>query len=714
MRHQKKVRYDTRIRSANTFVFASIIFALLLLLAFSGTRQPFSSAEVKFSDISASGLAIMPASCPSAPENPDYPHDTCSSTFVATCVGSPPTISSGDQVVWGAQASGGTPPYTRFVWSDSEGREGDTGSVSNWGPIGYSTPGTVQGNVIVVDSMGATASASCSVTVQSNINGPALSINKVLLYRSEGDTVASNDILTYRMYISNSGTTDQNWLDVHDHIPTNTKLFWQGGGTDYNSSGQIAGGVDGNGDIWWQQQYAPAGWSGYVDFSVQVDANAPEGAQICNTARISSQEVSVQNSNTVCNPVSDINGPDLTPVSLVPNQVTVNVATEFTGTMENTGNEDTPDFHSTVYVCQKDDTACMGAVASQSAWDQVMAFLQPTAHAAEAILINLTGPSIAAGAEGEQKGTQTFTEEGEYMMRLCADLPDNDVDETNEANNCGDWTLLVVGPAGDGCTLSASRSSLKKPGTVTLTGSIDAWLITDWTGTLTDIGTVGDSNPGPWSVWVDADASFTLEGSYTWLGLPIDTFLCSTSVDVLDDDDEDDTLCGDGSLPPGGDLSRCPTTCTESGSYPRCSDATHIEYLDPDSCTPNVRLCEYAKYDYGCIGADGDAVCTTPPPPSATFDVNPTLVRAGTRVHVVATAEHVDTCDITSSATPADGRHLPGSRGNSWQVSADYQSSPIQGQTIFSLHCDGLLRNTAIDESITVNLVPKFEEPPPR
>lgn len=38
----------------------------------------YSSVEIVFAEPSPGGLSIVPASCPSVPTNPDYPHDTCS------------------------------------------------------------------------------------------------------------------------------------------------------------------------------------------------------------------------------------------------------------------------------------------------------------------------------------------------------------------------------------------------------------------------------------------------------------------------------------------------------------------------------------------------------------------------------------------------------------------------------------------------------------
>src|SRR3989344_8966983 len=313
MRHLKHVRLGM-FRSANMFVFAGILLALLALSAFSGAREPFSSAEVKFTDASAGGLSIMPASCPSDPHwegecNPECIITTTPSSYNAGSVG---TI----QIHWEAQQP---PPENDSQITTMVFEVSSIGGVYGAGTLDVAAPQSsfvYKFDGAYLDTYGTVlGSFTCSapVTVNNIVEPPVhqLYINQTLLYRSAGEAVAPGDIISYRMYIKNSGTADQNWLDVHDHIPTYTKLAWQGGGTDYNSSGQIAGGVDGNGDIWWQQQYAPALWSGYVDFNVRVDADAPNGAQICNAARISSQEIGAKPSNTVCNPVAVDLLPDL-------------------------------------------------------------------------------------------------------------------------------------------------------------------------------------------------------------------------------------------------------------------------------------------------------------------------------------------------------------------------------------------------------------------
>lgn len=65
-------------------IFATVAGAVGVLLFVAGlltsfdTTPEFSSVEIAFAEQSPSGLAIVPASCPSVPSNPDFPHNTCS------------------------------------------------------------------------------------------------------------------------------------------------------------------------------------------------------------------------------------------------------------------------------------------------------------------------------------------------------------------------------------------------------------------------------------------------------------------------------------------------------------------------------------------------------------------------------------------------------------------------------------------------------------
>jgi len=269
----------------------------------------FLSSEVKFTDNSASGLSIMPASCPSrahwdkecnAPQSPNCAISVSPSTITA---GQTNTV----RVTWATGAPTAVISQDSLV-AEIRGSITGIGAVFSSGTLDIAAPSgsfdfTYSGGYF--DALGQQLDT-FRCTARLTVNGApqtSLYINQVQLYRAPGSTVYPGDRISYRMYVQARG--DQNWLTIRDRIPAYTTLIWQGGGTDNgNSCSQIPGCVDGNGDVWWAQQYAPSGWSGYVDFTVQVANTVPNGSQICNTGRAESQEVSTKYSNEICNPVA--------------------------------------------------------------------------------------------------------------------------------------------------------------------------------------------------------------------------------------------------------------------------------------------------------------------------------------------------------------------------------------------------------------------------
>jgi hypothetical protein len=144
--------------------------------------------------------------------------------------------------------------------------------------------------------------------------------------------------------------------------------------------------------------------------------------------------------------------PDLTPIALTPHTVIAGQASTFTATLLNGGTAATPNFSSTIFVCAQGDAACQSSILGQnssSVWTKVLAFISKVAHAAASINITLTGAPIPANTSGTQSGTYTFASPGTYQARLCADLPANQVTESNENNNCGNWEILSVCPSGN-------------------------------------------------------------------------------------------------------------------------------------------------------------------------------------------------------------------------------------------------------------------------
>ena len=273
-------------------------FVLLVGLAVIGVsfiQQPqgaFTSSEVHFADASPSGMQIVPASCPSGPH------------WVGACT------TTQDQCTLSATLNSGN-GTVNLVWY--------TGTLSGYDESQYTIGGTLPplGYVYPAGNMNVTAPAqpttytysvwysdlsgdtirttTCTASVAGTGSSNPLYINKVIV---GGTSVNPGDIIHYRVYIENGGSSAVSNLNVRDVIPPNTTYVWQGGGTDTNSNG-VSGGA-----LTWQQVTAPIGWYGYVDFTVRVNAGVAAGTQICNKATISAQGIAGVDSGTVCSTVT--------------------------------------------------------------------------------------------------------------------------------------------------------------------------------------------------------------------------------------------------------------------------------------------------------------------------------------------------------------------------------------------------------------------------
>ena len=122
---------------------------------------------------------------------------------------------------------------------------------------------------------------------------------------------------------------------------------------------------------------------------------------------------------------------------------------------------------------------------------------------------------------------------------------------------------------------------------------------------------------------------------------------------------------------------------------PRCSGNDLV-----DSCTgATIQTCYF-----GCVSG----ACYVVPAPSAALKAIPSLVHSG------------DTTIVSWSALNVASCTLSGTNGNSWTgiSSPGKTSSPIIGQTIYTLHCIGNpgAQPPSVDKSVTVNLIPSFNE----
>ena len=146
-------------------------------------------------------------------------------------------------------------------------------------------------------------------------------------------------------------------------------------------------------------------------------------------------------------------------------------------------------------------------------------------------------------------------------------------------------------------------------------------------------------------------------------------------------------------------FSACPSgyvlqggSCVLAGSCstpPRCSGNDLV-----NSCTgATIQSCAF-----GCASG----ACIVIPAPTATLSASSSLVHSGDIATVSWTSQNVTSCTVS------------GTNGDSWTglSSSGKTSLPILAQTIYNLHCIGYVgaNPSAIDKSVTVNIIPGFEE----
>ena len=113
-----------------------------------------------------------------------------------------------------------------------------------------------------------------------------------------------------------------------------------------------------------------------------------------------------------------------------------------------------------------------------------------------------------------------------------------------------------------------------------------------------------------------------------------------------------------------------------------------------NSCTnATIQACAY-----GCASG----ACNPPPALSATLKATPSLLHIGATTNLTWTSENASSCTVV------------GNNGDSWSgTSFDGQvSSPIQGETTFTLHCVGVSGSVppTVDKTEVVDIIPQFNE----
>jgi hypothetical protein len=151
---------------------------------------------------------------------------------------------------------------------------------------------------------------------------------------------------------------------------------------------------------------------------------------------------------TIVVPTSSDPMPNLTASTVTPTTATVNVPVAFKSTISNNGNASTGhSFHNFFQVSDAD----------------------PSSFSAPVELTSTVMQTLNGGASAVTTKNYTFTSTGTYNVRACADKSSSantgTVDESNENDNCGAWTLVTVSPLSNLPNLTASSVT---PTTATL------------------------------------------------------------------------------------------------------------------------------------------------------------------------------------------------------------------------------------------------------
>ncbi len=215
--------------------------------------------------------------------------------------------------------------------------------------------------------------------------------------------------------------------------------------------GLTAGAPDGSGNCTWDG-YA---WGGGPDLNSDTIGwvhakGASYGITGTGTACVSSQPA------------------DLVPGTLMPTGTTQGDPTTFIGGINNIGGTDTAQFGSNIYVCPHADGPCESSALTMhtpTLLGRITAFIYPVVHAASWFKIPLSRVSVVAHNSGQATGTHTFDTAGSFDLNFCADIPLNEVPESDDspASNCNDWgltfTVCPTGQTWNGAACIASQLS---------------------------------------------------------------------------------------------------------------------------------------------------------------------------------------------------------------------------------------------------------------
>ncbi|TSD05641.1 MAG: hypothetical protein Greene07147_346 [Parcubacteria group bacterium Greene0714_7] len=303
----------------------------------------------------------------------------------ASCTASPTSVYTGETVTWNASASGGVPVYS-YSWSGTDGLSGISALISKT----YSITGTKTGSVTVTNTSTTNLQGNrqCSggtlVASQSTTEDGAV-------YNSSGDSAMCDSItpaggccsVSAKEVLSSGGQ------------PVNTYYQW----TSYSGASLVT-----------KDSYSTVsgGNTNNYYYSAGFKTNAMSTTASCS------------NSVAVSVVLSDLTAGAISPTSAV-----TNVTKTFSATITNVGNPATGSGFTNLF---QRATSSSGANTVDIGTD--------------------TSPNISANGSDVTTLSYAFPSAGTWYLRACADKNSSAgsgvINESNETNNCGAWTAVIV------------------------------------------------------------------------------------------------------------------------------------------------------------------------------------------------------------------------------------------------------------------------------
>ena len=582
-------------------------------------------------------------------------NSTSSGALSGSCSVSPTSVYTGSPVTWTASAWGGAGSYT-YSWSGTDSLSGAVASISKT----YTTVGTKTASITITSPSGAT-----SVTLQGEKH--CSGGTKVGSYGTTEDGVGFT-LNTSSMAGVCAGITPAGGccsVDVRETL---------------NSAGQPVN------TYYRYEAYSNASLASKTSTS----GSTTRHNYLAGMATASNASVTASCSNSV---VVGVSLADLTTGSLSPASVTAGVNTTFTAGVTNRGGAATPVFGSRMYVCLTSDSACLNnyLTKSDSIWSRIFSFFINFAEANTSIKIALSRISIVAGGSGTQTGSYTFPSPGSYQMRFCADTPLNEVNESNELDNCSVWTSLTVNPG----AVTASCSPTPSTGYV---GDSLTW-------TVTPSGGVGSYT----YVWSGTDGllgtGVTVSKTYATAGTK------SASVIVTSGAGSVTATCAAGTIQntPTVLITVTPNVIIKGVTSPRidwtssyATSCTGTNFPTGSATVGSVTVSPPVTTTYGITCTNGTRSASS----SATVTVNPADIALSISPAVTVRQGDPATVSWGVVGTP-DSCSISGP-GLSSTAFSGAQSVIINQQSTYTMNC--LTGGVPSSKSVTIGVTPRFDE----